>query len=140
MSRSRRDFLKQGTLVALAAGVPLSLAEKAFAMGTASSAAVGLSMASFKSQVGTSFLVNEETSKVKVTLVEVDSFASRQQSAAGKEGFSLIFRGPRETILKQNTYRMEHQELGVLSLLVVPVRTADTRAAYYQAVVNRLTP
>lgn len=136
MSSSRREFLKRGTLVALAAGVPLALTEKAF--GTNKSTAAGLNMASFKSQLGTSFQINNQSSKVKITLVDVANFASRKQTAAGKEGFSLLFRGPQETTLKQDTYVIEHEQLGMFSFLVVPVGTKDKRAPHYEAVINRL--
>ena len=136
MSSSRREFLKRGTFVALAAGVPLALTEKAFGVGTSKTA--GLNMASFKSQLGSSFLINHQASKVKITLVNVTSFASRKETASGKEGFSLIFRGPEETTLKQDTYLIEHKELGMFSFLVVPVGTKDTRAPHYEAVINRL--
>jgi hypothetical protein len=122
MSSSRREFLKRGTLVALAAGVPLALTEKAF--GT--------------TKLGTSFQINHQASKVKITLVDVANFASRKQAAAGKEGFSLLFRGPKEIPLKQDTYLIEHDELGMFSFLVVPVGTQGTRGPYYEAVINRL--
>ena len=122
--------------MALAAGVPLALTEKAFGMGT--SKAAGLNMASFKSQLGTSFFINHQASKVQITLVDVTNFASRKQAAAGKEGFSLLFRGAEETTLKQDTYLIEHKELGMFSFLVVPVGTKDTRAPHYEAVINRL--
>lgn len=136
MSRSRREFLKRGMFVALAAGVPLALTEKASGMGT--STAAGLNLASFKSQLGTSFQINHQASKVKITLVDVANFASRKQAAAGKEGFSLLFRGPKETALKQDTYLIEHEQLGMFSFLVVPVGTKDTRGPHYEAVINRL--
>jgi len=124
--------------VALAAGVPLATTETAFGMGATKSTAAGLNMASFKSLLGSSFLINHEASKVKITLVDVTSFASRKQTAAGKEGFSLLFRGPQQTTLEQDTYLIEHEQLGMFSFLVVPVGTKDTRAPYYEAVINRL--
>jgi hypothetical protein len=136
MNSSRRKFLQRGMFGALAAGVPLALMEKASGMGT--STAAGLNMASFKSQLGTSFQINHQASKVKFTLVDVANFASRKQTAAGREGFSLLFRGPKETPLKQDTYLIEHKELGMFSFLVVPVGTKDTRAPHYEAVINRL--
>lgn len=136
MSSSRREFLKRGTFVALAAGVPLALTEKAF--GTAKTKAADLDLASFKSQLRTNFLINHQASKVKIELVNVTNFASKKQTAAGKEGFSLLFRGPQEATLKQNTYLIEHEELGMFSLLVVPVGTKDKRAPHYEAVINRL--
>ena len=138
MKSSRREFLKRGTFVALAAGVPLALTKKAFGMGITESTADGLNLESFESQLGTRFLINHEASKVKVKLVNVTNFASQEQTAAGKEGFSLLFRGPKETTLKQGTYLIEHEELGMFSFLIVPVGTKDTRAPHYEAVINRL--
>lgn len=136
MSSSRRDFLKRGTLVALAAGVPLTLTGKASGMGN--SKAAGLNMASFKSQLGTNFSINHQAVKLKMKLVDVTNFASRKQAAAGKEGFSLLFRGPEDNTLKQDTYLIEHEELGMFSFLIVPVGIKDTRAPHYEAVINRL--
>ncbi|HEU4931622.1 MAG TPA: hypothetical protein VFT48_06050 [Pyrinomonadaceae bacterium] len=136
MNSSRREFLKRGMFGAVAAGIPLSVTDMASAMGK--STAAGLNMASFKSQLGTNFLINHEASKVKIRLVDVTSFASRKQTAAGKEGFSLLFRGPKETTLKQDTYLIEHEELGMFSFLVVPVGSKDTRTPHYEAVINRL--
>lgn len=136
MSSSRREFLKRGMFVALAAGVPLALTENAF--GSAKSKAAGLDLASFKSQLGTNFLINHQASKVKIELINVTNFASRKQTEAGKEGFSLLFRGPKETALKQDTYLIEHEQLGMFSFLIVPVGTKDKRAPHYEAVINRL--
>jgi hypothetical protein len=138
MSSSRREFLKRGTFMALAAGAPLTLTEKAFGIGTTKSTAAGLNLAAFKSQLGSSFVIKNDASKVKITLVDVTNFASRKQTAAGKEGFSLLFRGPQESDLKQDTYLIEHEQLGMFSFLIVPVGTKDTRAAHYEAVINRL--
>src|SRR5262249_4321099 len=111
--------------------------EKVSGMGTSTLKTAGLTFASFKSQRGTSFLINHETGKLKATLVDITSFASRQQSAAGKEGFTLFFCGPQDTTLKQDTYLIEHKELGLFSFLIVPVRTRDANG-HYAAVINRL--
>jgi hypothetical protein len=105
-------------------------------MGT--STTTGLNLSAFKSQLGTSFSIKHESIKVKLKLVDVTSFASRKQTAAGKEGFSLLFRGPEESDLKQDTYLIEHEQLGMFSFLIVPVGTKDTRAPRYEAVINRL--
>jgi hypothetical protein len=137
MSSSRREFLKKGSLMALVAGIPGTFAQMASGMGITTSA-TGLDLESFESQLGTNFLINHEAAKVKVKLVHVTNFASPKQAEAGKEGFSLLFRGPKETTLKQGTYLIEHQELGRFSFLIVPVGTKDTRAPHYEAVINRL--
>jgi len=141
MKSSRREFLKRGTLGALAAGVPLGLSLKADGMTTATPTAAGMGLAAFKAQLGTTFTINNQAGKVKTTLVDVTSFASRRQAAAGKEGFSLLFHGPRDTTLQQNTYLIEHEKLGMLSFLIVPVlQTKEKRGPYYEAVINRLNP
>ena len=141
MSSSRREFLKRGTLVALAAGVPLSLTEKASAAGlTAASRESDLSLAAFKSQLDTTFLINNKGSKLKVKLVDVTNLASQKQTRAGKEGFSLVFQGPRENVLQQNTYVIEHERLGKFSFLLVPIKLKEETGRSYEAVINRLYP
>lgn len=141
MTSSRREFLKRNTLMALVAGVPLGLSEKALGIGViASSAGSGLSKAAFESQLNTKFVINQGASKLTVTLVEVANFASRKESKIGKEGFSLLFRGPKDTTLQQNTYVIEHEKLGMFSFLIVPIGTQDKRSAHYEAVINRLHP
>jgi len=140
MTSSRREFLKRGTWMALAAGVPLSLTERVSGMEIiAPSDASGFSKTAFESQLNTKFLIKNGAKKVTVTLTEVENFASRKHTAAGKEGFSLRFRGPQATNLKQNTYLIEHKELGMFSLLLVPIGR-DKRTPCYEAVINRLYP
>ena len=141
MTSSRREFLKRGTWMALAAGVPLSLTQRVPGMETTeSSAPSGLSKAAFESQLNTKFLINHETSKVLAELVAVTDLSSRKQRKAGKEGFSLVFRAGTDPILEQNTYLIEHQALGMFSFLLVPVGRNDPRTQHYEAIVNRLYP
>ena len=49
--------------------------------------------------------------------------------------FSLIFTGPPQPIFQQGTYRLEHPELPVLELFVVPV-TPGADGARYQVIFN----
>lgn len=141
MKSSRREFLKRGSWMALAAGVPLALSENIPGMRVnASSAASGLNKAAFESQLHTKFLINEGASKVAVTLVDVANFASHKETKRGKEGFSLLFSGPKGTTLQQNTYVIEHEKLGMFSFLIVPIGTRGKRAPHYEAVINRLHP
>jgi hypothetical protein len=72
---------------------------------------------------------------VVVTLIEVKPLATAEK--AGREGFSLLFRGPVDKPLPQNVYPIEHQAIGKFSLLKVPVKT-DRRGMYYEIVFNRL--
>lgn len=140
MGTSRRDFLKKGSLVALAAGVPVTLAEKIAASETAApSVAFGLTKAAFLAQLNTNFLINEGSSKVGVKLVDVADLPRRGASGQ-KEAFSLMFRGDHAAALKQNTYLIEHEKLGLFSFLIVPVMSRDKSAPYYEALINRLHP
>lgn len=139
MTSSRREFLKRGSLMALAAGVPLGLSEKASGMVISQSqAGSGLSKAAFESQLYTKFVINEGASKVAVRLVNVANIGSKKERDTGREGFSLLFRGPEDTLLQQNTYLIEHEKLGLFSFLIVPIRTKNKQAAHYEAVINRL--
>ena len=142
MATSRRDFIKKSTLVALAAGLPLSLitdvagAEARALAGTEP----GLTKAAFDSQLNTQFRINDGNSKVLVKLINVSDLPQRRAVRPGKEGFSLIFRGSQAKALKQNTYPFEHERLGAFSFLIVPVPGGDKGAIYYEAIINRLYP
>lgn len=140
MGTSRRDFIKKGSLLALVAGVPLSLVERAVASEIAvPSVAFGLNKAGFLAQLNSTFLINEGASKVEVKLVDVTDLP-RRGAISRKEAFSLMFRGNQATALKQNTYLIEHDKLGLFSFLIVPVMSKDKSALYYEAIINRLHP
>lgn len=140
MGTSRRDFIKKGSLVALVAGIPITLMERAAAAGEATApAAVGLNKAAFSAQLNSMFLINEGGSKVAVRLVDVADLP-RRGTKVGREAFSLLFKGDKATPLQQNTYLIEHQKLGMFSFLVVPVMRKDKRELHYEAIINHLHP
>ena len=140
MGTSRRDFIKKGSLVALVAGVPLSLVERTAASETAMpSVAFGLNKAAFLAQLNSTFLISDGVSKVPVKLVDVADLP-RRGAGGQKEAFSLVFRGDHATPLKQDTYLIDHEKLGMFSFLVVPVLSKKKRALYYEAIINRLHP
>jgi hypothetical protein len=138
MATSRRDFLKKGTLVALAAGVPASLADKVAGRPSVTPAGIGLTRAAFEAQLNTEFLIG--ASKVALKLVDVTDLDSKKKQAPGREAFSLLFRGDRSTPLRQDTYLIEHKSLGMFSFLIVPVMRKEKSTQYYEAVINRLHP
>jgi hypothetical protein len=144
MSTSRRDFLKKGSLVALAAGIPLSVAEKVIGKeplaSFSSSDGLGLSKAAFKAQLNTEFLVSDGTAKRRVRLVAVEDLSQSNKFGNGKEGFSLLFRGDQTSRLVQETYLIEHTRLGSFSFLLVPILARDKSARQYEAVINHLHP
>jgi len=142
MSSSRREFLKRGSWAAVAAGVSLGVTEKASAKGAAAETTNGssLSLAAFKSALNTTFVINNGNSKVNLKLINVKDLASSKQRKNGKEGFSLLFNGSDEAMLRQNTYLIEHDKLGMFSFLMVPTKIRNKTAPHYEVVVNRLYP
>jgi hypothetical protein len=150
MAVSRRKFLKAGSLVILAAGIPLKvvagkspdpLGTKALLAGSLGRTDL-LTQATLSAQLNTTFRVAEGSSQVvKIALTEVNDLrtATVKKSAAmtGKECFSLIFVGPSQTPLRQNTYAVEHAALGKFSVLLVPVGH-KRQGLIYEAVFNRL--
>ena len=139
MASSRRDFLKKGSLVALFAGIPLGFAEKIIAKETHTpSNALGLSQADFRRELNTSFDIRQGNKKVSVKLVRVKDLQRKESRDSGKECFGLQFRGNNSNSLKQNTYVIEHKNLGQFSFLLVPIGVNDKSAPYYEAIINRL--
>jgi hypothetical protein len=149
MAISRRKFLTAGTIAAFYAGVPLkALANRSFGAANRSissifvgssaiSATSYLSRKSFSSCLNTSFSLShgDETNVVK--LIEVNDLSrGKEKIAAGSECFSLLFVGPKNIALRQNTYSIEHDSLGSFAALIVPLGKGK-RGNYYEAVFNR---
>jgi len=53
------------------------------------------------------------------------------------ENFALLFKGPRDVVLPQSIYELEHPALGTLALFLVPIKQ-DDKGTYYESVFNRL--
>jgi len=143
MSNSRREFLKKGTIVALAASVPLSLGQRAagntvFASPVSPELYPALKKADFVAQLNTEFLVNKVPGQVVLKLVSVTDLMGSEKFA-NKEGFSLIFRGELNALV-QKTYLIDHAALGQLSFLVVPVMGTGNRKQHYEVIINHLNP
>jgi hypothetical protein len=153
MAVSRRGFIKKGSLLAVAAAASLASVERALGLDNSAeqsgvtqdnltgksgkTSALSLTKATFAPYVNTVFRIYPDTSKtLKTTLVSVaDIGPVPDKTVAGRECFALNFRGSEP--LPQNTYRIEHDVLGRLDLLLVPIGK-NKRGRYYQAVINRL--
>lgn len=137
---SRRNFLKQGTLGAIAAGFSIGLGDGLVARAAAASsvAPLGLNRVAFASQLHTTFLINQGARRIPLKLIEVVDLGSRQTVRGGREAFALVLRGSNASPLEQETYTIEHEKLGGFSFLVVPVFARDKSARYYEININRL--
>jgi hypothetical protein len=61
--------------------------------------------------------------------------APHARSGGSEHSFSLLFRGPLERPLSQETYRFAHGRMGGFELFIVPMR-AEPQARYYEAIFN----
>lgn len=161
MALSRRKFLKAGTLVALAAAIPLSITGVAVGQqksGPHSSPTRGFPLppesyqdpvihfrkSTFSPYLNTTFLVRLGAKQpIEVTLVRVADAGTAEgrasDEAVGKECFSLLFRGPNNRLLKQNIHTIEHGALGKFRLFLAPAGK-ETRGQFYEAVINHRQP
>jgi len=73
-----------------------------------------------------------QAAPLDLALVEVSEWGEPPQPG-GRRPFSLLFRGPREPLLPQRIYTLEHPQTGVLEIFLVPLGPDDT-GQVYQAV------
>ncbi len=90
----------------------------------------------FARQLNSKFRVRADTPRpVELELVEVQGWRERAGEQGGMVRFSLFFSGPADILLPQQLYSLEHEQLGVLDIFLVPV--ARTGAGLrYEAVFN----
>ena len=136
MTTSRRNFLRNGAIGALAAGVSLGVSKQSLGASAGSDFPELPDMAAFQAQLKTDFLIGR--SKVPIRLVNVLKLGSRRMLDGKREAFTLTFRADPKPSLKQETYTIEHARLGSFSMLLVPIVSRDKEARYYEAVINRL--
>jgi len=93
-----------------------------------------LTEAEFSKHVNTKFRVVMEE-PVELELIEVKGYLSKEHEQAGMERFSAFFRGPADRYLEQKIYSLEHEQMGVFELFLVPL-SQDQSGARYEAVFN----
>jgi Domain of unknown function (DUF6916) len=152
MSVSRRIFLKVGASAGISAAVILQTASAADLLGVGMGDQQNpepsyqipleseldelnsLSLETFAALKNTGFNLYKGAVKIiEVELIEVKALKPRRKLNA----FSLVFKGPADLPLNQNTYKVRHKELRPLKLLVVPFKQ-DDKSVYYEAIFNRL--
>ena len=72
---------------------------------------------------------------LELELVEVKGYLSKANEQTGMERFSVFFQGPGDLQLPQNTYRLEHEQMGAFDIFLVPI-TGDQQGFRYEAVFN----
>jgi hypothetical protein len=142
---SRRVFLK-GVGTAVAGSALLAIGHDMLTAGpplVPLAAAPALGRSTFARHLGDTFHIALGVSSVlALQLFKVrDLRAASKSATAGMDGeqrFSMLFRGPVDRPLGQETYQFEHDRIGRFTLFIVPMRP-EQDARYYEAIFNRLS-
>ena len=98
-----------------------------------------LNSADFSPYLNRKFRIHHESmDPIEVELVEVTDLGSNpdeEDEGSKKRPFSIVFRGAMEPNLPQGIYDLEHEEVGTLSLFMVPIGP-DKEGMRYEAVFN----
>lgn len=86
-----------------------------------------LTAADFEPRVGEPFTIAADPEPIELVLESARVLADRP---GGRDPFSLQFRGPVEPLLAQAIYPLEHAELGLLEIFIVPHARDDAGAVY----------
>lgn len=93
-----------------------------------------LTQGAFAEQLNTKFWLKlTGHDPIELDLIKV----SELNLTFGTEAFSILFKGPKEFVLQQGTYQLEHDAMGTFHILLVPVGRND-EGTEYEAVFNRL--
>jgi hypothetical protein len=139
MATSRRKFIKTGTIVALASGLPLKVAANTLTGAdswlsfSAPGNGIELNMDSFRNSLNSNFLLSKDSNTAIVKLTEVRDLRVGRLKNSKKECFALTFAASEKPNLHQDTYDVKHDSLGNFKMLLVPVGTNK-----YEAIFNRL--
>jgi hypothetical protein len=90
----------------------------------------------FKDHVGTVFTLYDDAAPRAALRLDEATLLPAQFNLPGiRPGFSLIFVGADPKVLPQGLYRLRHEGMGEIAIVLVPVGK-DERGVSYQAVFN----
>jgi len=90
----------------------------------------------FAGRVGEVFVVGEPNfPAIPLTLAEAELLPARMGPEGMRPPFSLVFLAKDPRVLPQRLYRLEHEEMGDVTIFLVPVGK-DAEGVSYQAVFN----
>jgi uncharacterized protein DUF6916 len=89
----------------------------------------------FSRHVGTKFQTAIDQREIELELAEVKGYFSGENEQRGMERFSLFFVGPDDIKLPQQTFQMQHEQMGEIFLFLVPI-SVNENGYRYEAVFN----
>jgi hypothetical protein len=91
-----------------------------------------LTHAHFADRLQEAFLIDLGSSTLEVELIAAELLGPVPESGRRKP-FSVVFQGPKEPVLPQQIYRLEHPEMGTLEVFLVPIGP-NTKGQRYELV------
>lgn len=93
-----------------------------------------LTPASFEAHLGTPFRIHYGgEAPLEVVLYEV--VPHERHAGPREQPFTVRFRGPRQWLLPQRIYKLEHDRMGTMDIFLVPIGPDET-GMRYEAVFN----
>lgn len=90
--------------------------------------------ATFADRVGEPFPIRlEDGTTIETRLTGARTWGEELVRGQDRVPFTLTFRGPREPVLPQRIYNMEHEGVGAFAIFLVPVGP-DAEGMQYEAV------
>lgn len=90
----------------------------------------------FSKHVHTKFRVRAEgPAEAELELESVVGYQGGPNEQGGMERFSLFFEGPPDVFLQQGIYALDHEQLGEVTLFLVPLSRTE-RGFRYESVFN----
>jgi hypothetical protein len=92
----------------------------------------------FTQQLHTRFRVRVDAPRpleLELELVDVKGWRTGSAEQQGMERFSVYFTGPADPFLPQGIYTLEHEQMGVSELFLVPIEQ-NASGFRYEAVFN----
>ncbi len=90
----------------------------------------------FSKHLHTKFLIKLDTPEpIELELTEVKGYQGTPDEPGEMERFSLFFEGPVDAPLPQQSYPLEHNQMGAFDIFLVPVGRASS-GFRYEAVFN----
>lgn len=99
-------------------------------------AAARINPATYRLHIDTTFQVERGPDRIPVRLAEV----AGERTGGGYLRFSLLFHGPADRLLPQDSYLFHHDALGELMLFIVPVVGSNAERIVYEACFTRPLP
>ena len=85
----------------------------------------------FSGHLGDTFRVYPDDSST----LDLELVSATEQGDGSGRPFSILFRGSKDALLPQRTYRMEREKIGAFDIFIVPIGP-DDEGLLYEAMFN----